>query len=370
VKVRTQPGANPHLARREFLKRGGAVASAVALGGLSAEPAQAAPAVASLDSLIAQPPAGFAPLNLPGKVIKVDKGTDFASLMQRNLLWPKAEVARQMLERAMVELTGASNLTAALGKFIHPADTVALKVNGLGGQRGQTAAFNFELVLPVVESLIALGVPPQKITIFEQWASFLMGTRVNTPGHALPKGVKVGFHANHDATMPEIQVYQGIRTRYVRYLTEASAVIDMTMMKDHSICGFTGALKNMAYGQIVNAHDHHRHACNPQIPMLYNHPILRSRVRLHIVDAFKIIYDEGPHDKNPKRRLPHGAVYVATDPVALDTLGHQVIEQARQAHGLKSLKAVGREPGYIRTAADLGLGVHDLNAIRLRSVSL
>jgi hypothetical protein len=104
--------------------------------------------------------------------------------------------------------------------------------------------------------------------------------------------------------------------------------------------------------------------------MIYNHPILRSRVRLHIVDAFKIIYDEGPHDRNPQRRLPHGAVYVSTDPVSLDTVGQRAIELARQDHGLKSLKDVGREPGYIRTAADLGLGVHDWNDIALRSISL
>jgi uncharacterized protein (DUF362 family) len=189
-------------------------------------------------------------------------------------------------------------------------------------------------------------------------------------GYELPKGVKIGFHGNHDAVMPEIQIFHQVRTRFVRYLTEATALIDMTMMKDHSICGFTGALKNSAYGQIVNPSQHHHYGGNPQIPMIYNHPILRSRVRLHIVDAFKIIYDEGPHDKNPKRRLPHGAVYVSTDPVSMDTVGQRVIERARQDNGLAPLKDVGRDPAYIRTAADLGLGVHDWNDISLRSISL
>lgn len=352
-------------ARRAFLAQSGALGASLALG-WSTDAAADDP----LASLIARPPTGFAPLDIPGRVIKVDKGGDFASLMQPNLLWPRAAVARNMLERALCELTGASSLSAALGKFVHPSEKVALKVNGLAGAKGQTAAFNFELIEPVVTGLIQLGVKPENISIFEQWASFLFGTRVATPGHDLPKGVKVGFHSNHDANMPEIAVYQGIRTRFVRYLTEADCVIDLTMMKDHSICGFTGALKNMAYGQIVNPHDHHPHQCNPQIAMLYNHPILRSRVRLHIVDAFKIIYDEGPHDKNPKRRIPHGAVYASTDAVALDTIGQQVIERARKDNGLKSLAEVGREPGYIKTAAELGIGVHDLNAISLRTTTL
>ena len=48
----------------------------------------------------------------------------------------------------------------------------------------------------------------------------------------------------------------------------------------------------------------------------------------------------------------------------------QVIEQVRKEQGLKSLAQVGRDPAYIRTAAELGLGVHDLNAISRRSVTL
>jgi uncharacterized protein (DUF362 family) len=350
------------LARRHFLL-GGAVATA----GLFAADLEAAQAAES-NRWIAKPPPGFVPLSIPGKVVRVEKGGDFASMMQPNQLWPKAEVARATLERALTELTGAPNLTQALGKLIHKDDIVALKVNGIAGQKGGTAAFNFELVLPVVEGLIALGVKPSNITAFEQWPSFLLGTRVGAPGHELPKGVKISFHSNRDAVMSEVAVFQGIKTKFVRQLTDATAVIDMTMMKDHSICGFTGAMKNMTHGQIINPQDHHAYNCNPQIAMLYNHPVLRSRVRLHIVDAFKIIYDEGPLDRNPKRRIPHGSVYVATDAVALDTIGWKVIEDSRKANGLKSLKTVGREPGYIRTAAELGLGVHDLNDLRLRSV--
>jgi hypothetical protein len=104
--------------------------------------------------------------------------------------------------------------------------------------------------------------------------------------------------------------------------------------------------------------------------MLYNHPIVTSRVRLHITDAFKITYDKGPLDKDPKTRVPHGAVYVATDPVAMDTFGWKVIDDERKARGVKSLKEVGREPRYIQTAADFGLGVGDLNKIKVQSYEI
>jgi len=95
-----------------------------------------------------------------------------------------------------------------------------------------------------------------------------------------------------------------------------------------------------------------------------------SRVRLHVTDGFKLIYDEGPLDKNPARRIPHEAVYVCTDPVAMDVIGWGVVEKHRLDAGLPTLKDAGREPTYIRVASELGLGVFDKNHIRLREVRI
>lgn len=324
----------------------------------------------NLSQWLAQPPRDFVPFNAPGLVSKVEAKGDFASMMQPNQLWPKPEVAERLLERALVELTGASNLTNALGRFIHPSDKVAIKVNGIAGQVGHTMAVNFELIAPLVNSLIKLGVPPQNITVYEQYPTYLMGCRVNVRSFQLPEQVQTGTHNNKDHVMPKIAVYQAITTRYCRIFTEATAVINMTMMKDHSLCGFTGALKNITHGNIDNPHHHHDHRASPQIAALYNHPIVQSRVRLHLTDAFKITYDKGPLDKDPRTRVPHGAVYASTDPVALDTIGHQVIDKERLARGGMTLERAGRDPFYIRQAAEMGIGVHDMNLVRLRSVTI
>ncbi|HEX7669958.1 MAG TPA: DUF362 domain-containing protein [Polyangiaceae bacterium] len=357
------------LGRRSFIR--GSAITAVSAAAAAAFVSRNAWSAKNLDRFLAPLlPPGFSPLNLPGKVVKVTKGTDFPSLMQQNQLWPKPEVARQMLERVLTELTGANNAAEAMKRFIHPSDIVSIKVNGIAGQKGGTMAVNFELIQPVVEAVVAAGVPPENVTVFEQYPSYLLGTRVGKKGNDLPKGVKTGVHGNQDAKMPETVVFAPVKTRYVRFVTDATAIIDMTMMKDHSICGYTGALKNMTHGQIVNPQDHHTQKCNPQIALLYNHPILRSRVRLHLVDAFKIIYDGGPLDKNPERRVPHGAVYASTDPVALDTVGWDVIAEARKAHDFPTLERVGREPAYIRTAAELGIGIHDKNRIQLRTIGI
>ncbi len=358
------PKRTHELSRRDLMK--GAAVAGIGATLLSSEPAQAV----SIDSLTARPPDGFEPLTVPGKVVKVTKGNDFASLMQKNELWPKPEVARQMLERAMTEFTGASNLDEAMKKFVHKDDVVAIKVNGIAGQKGYTMAANFELILPTVEAVIAAGVPAGKITVYEQFPTFLKGCRVTVKGYDLPKGVKTGYHGYTEHPMPEVAIYQGIKTKYSKFMLEATCVIALTMIKDHSLAGYTGTLKNITHGNINNPQDHHAHTASPQIAMLYNHPIPKSRVRLQITDAYKIIYDKGPLDRDPRTRIPHGAVYVATDPVAMDTIGWKVVDEERKKHGLKSLKDSKREPRYIKTAAELGLGIHDLNQIRLKSVAI
>lgn len=350
------------LSRRQMLQGATAVAGAAAVGTTASE------AVAR--TLVAKRPKGFKPLAVPGKIVQVDAKGSFSQIMQPNELWPKANITKRMLEKAMMEFTGAPNLTEAMKKFIHPKDKVAIKPNGIAGQKGHTMAVNFELIKPVVEAVIAVGVPPENIMVFEQFPNFLTGTRVGVKGYDLPAGVKTATHNNRDHKMPDIKVFHGIKTRYCTQFIDATAVIDMTQIKDHSICGYTGTMKNITHGTINNPHEHHAHNASPQIAMLYNHPIVTSRVRLHITDGFKIMYDKGPLDRDPKTRIPHGAVYVATDPVAMDTFGASIVEKERKARGLKSLKRARREPRYIQTAHELGLGVHDLNKIRVKKYTV
>lgn len=362
------PGGAP-LNRRDLLYGSISLATLGAVSAIAGD-LRAAEDTAGIERFIATPPEGFVPRTTPGLVVKVERQGDFASLMQPNLLWPKPEVARSMLERALVELSGEDTLVRALGRYIHPKDTVTLKVNGISGQTGYTMGFNYELILPLVEGLLALGVEAPRITILEQFPDFLHGTRVGVDGHPLPDGVQLGTHNNRDATMPFVRVFNRQKTRYVRQVTESTAVIDLTTLKHHHLCGMTGALKNMTHGQIVNPHDHHAMGCDPQIPLLYNFPVLRSRVRLHITDAFKIIYDLGPLDREPTRRVPHGAVYASTDPVALDAIGHFVLDKERRERGLESLAESKLDPSYIRTAAEIGLGIARLDSIRLKEVQI
>jgi len=348
------------VSRREFMGTAAVGATVVATGVATGV---AGTARAQGASLAASPPAGFTPMSAPGKIIKVSR----AGSLQANGLYPKPDAAKAMLEKAMTELTGAKDLAAAIGKFVHKNDKVAVKVNGIA--KGKKFGTNQELVAVFLDGLIASGVPATSIVVYEQYNSFLAGTRIDASN--VPAGVKTAVHANKDMATPAIDFLDGknkIPTKFARPLMEATAVINFSLIKDHSICGYTGCIKNMTHGSIDVPHNHHAHHASPQIAKLYAHEAIKSRVRLHVIDGYKLMYDGGPVEV--VSYVPHEAVYVTTDPVAMDTLGWEMVDKVRKDKGMKSLKDVGREPAYIPAAADLGLGIGDRAKISLKELTV
>jgi uncharacterized protein (DUF362 family) len=354
-----------HLSRRQLLQ-GSAALGVAGAGLLASESARAESTV----KWAAKPPAGFVPLSVPGKIVKVTAAGDLKATMQPNQLFPKPEVAKKLVERAMMEYTGAPNLVEAMKKFIHRDDLVAIKVNGIGGQHGYSMATNYEVTLPVVEAVLGVGVPPEHVVVYEQYTGFLQATRSNVGKWKLPAGVRTECHGNKLMGTPGINIYQGIKSRFCSTLTQATAVINLPLIKDHGICGYTGALKNMTHGNIDNPDGHHAHRSSPQIALLYNQAVIKSRVRLHITDGFKMLFDGGPLDKNPRGRILHGSIYVSTDPVALDVVGAKLVDERRKENGYPTLAAGQRDPTYIRIAGELGLGIADPNVIQMRSLEV
>jgi uncharacterized protein (DUF362 family) len=348
-------GDDSRSSRRVFLGSTAVAAAAVTM-------LRSAEASARTPDLAARPPAGFVPLSAPGNVVKVKR----SGCLEANGIYPKADDAREMLRRAMQELTGKSDLAEATRLFVHPDDKVCVKVNGIAQQNMAT---NKELVLPFVEAMVAAGVPPANITLLEQYPGFMNGTRITA--RSVPAGVSVVWHSNKDATMDWRDI-PGTRchTKFVRALTESTALINFALIKDHSICGYTGALKNMTHGCSVNPQDFHDHHASPQIAILSAQDILRSRLRLCVIDGFKLMAHGGPLYKHPEYVVPHEAIYVSTDPVALDAVGWDLVEKARAKFRLKSLTDEGRPPAYIQAAADLGVGIADPAKITLREVTI
>jgi uncharacterized protein (DUF362 family) len=341
--------------RRAFLA--GAAATAAAATLMKEGVAHAGP----IAGLAATPPAGFVPLSIPGHVVRVKK----SGCLEENGLFPKVDDAKAMLTRVLQELTGKADLVEAVKQFVHPQDKVCLKVNGIALQNMAT---NKELVLPFVEAMVAAGVAPANITLLDQYPGFFQATRIKPKD--VPAGVTISWHSNNDATMDWRDIPGGGRAKFVRALTEASALINFSLVKDHSCHGFTGAMKNMTHGCNVNPQDFHQRNGSPQIALLAAQDVFRSRLRLCILDGFKLMAHGGPLWKQPHYVVPHESVYASTDPVAVDMIGWAEVEKARAGFGLKTLKDEDREPAYLAAAGDLGVGVADRKKITLRDVTL
>lgn len=310
-------------------------------------------------SLAASPPAGFTPMSAPGRVVRVNK----QGSMRPGGLYPTMEAAATMVDRAMLELTGQSTIADAWRQFVHPSDRVGIKVNGIALRN---FASNKETVIAIMNGVIAAGVPANQISIYDQYGGFLNSTRVTR--RDVPAGVALRFHSNTDVGR-ETRVASG-RTQYATPLLDCTAVIGVPLIKDHSLSGFTGAMKNMTHGSIKNPQDFHRHTCSPQIAELFAHEAIRSRIRVHVMDGFKVMYDGGPLYHRPEACVPFEAVLASTDPVAMDRIGLEIVNALRAQHQLQSIERRGTPPAYIEQGAALGLGISDRARIDLREINL
>lgn len=342
------------LDRRQFIVGAAAGAGALVFGSQAlAQSSRVRPGLAPPGSLAASPPPGFTPLSAPGRVVKVTRPNS----LRPGGLFPTQEAATLLVNRAIQELTGERDIGRAWARLVHPNDRVGIKVNGLGLRN---MASNKEVILAILHGVMAAGVPANQIIVYDQWPGFLSATRLTR--RDVPQGVRLLTH-NNAIVGRETRVASG-RTQYAQALLDCTAIIGVPLVKDHSLSGFTGAMKNITHGSIRNPEDFHRHHCSPQIAELYAHEAIRSRVRVHIMDAFKVLYDRGPQD-NPAARVPYHSVLASTDPVALDRIGAEIVNQFRAQNRMQSLERRGTPPRYIEHAQQLGLGIADRSRIEL-----
>ena len=64
----------------------------------------------------------------------------------------------------------------------------------------------------------------------------------------------------------------------------------------------------------------------------------------------------------------NNGIMLSKDPVALDTIGMNIIEEKRKERNLSSLFNRPNLPKHIETAAKYGLGINDTNLINHKSI--
>lgn len=268
----------------------------------------------------------------------------------------------------MVTITGKETPAEAWRSLFNSRDIVALKVNCLS--RG--IATNTQVTEAVVEGLRSVGIPAQNILIWERSSSELRdaGYRIaaGRGGGGLggarcfgTDAVAGGGYEREPEIIGEVgSCFSQVITRY------CTALINVPVLKDHDLAGVSVALKNN-YGVIHNPNRYHDNNCDPYVAHLNSISYLINKQRLVICDAITAQCHGGPAHKS-SWTWGFGGLLVSTDPVALDTVGADIIERRRKEVGLPSLLEAKRPPRWLDTAHSMGLGVGKLSSITVKEI--
>ncbi|PYQ02523.1 MAG: hypothetical protein DMF82_15835 [Acidobacteria bacterium] len=334
----------------------------------------------------------------PGRVVAVqsEKSVDTASNAAND------DVVREMMARGLCALTGAKTAPEAWRRFFVPADVVGIKVN-CGGH--PYVVSSYEIVTETVRQLMALGIPPAQIFLYERFQNQL--DEVNYAPH-LPEGVTIvaaetanrrADNRGYDpATYVEADLFgeEDTRSNMMRLVTQKlTKIVNIPNVKDHGATGATGCLKNIAYGSFSNvARTHYRGKSHTYsfVGTLASVEPLRSRTVLQIMDGLRGVWHGGPFARTRKYVFYPKQIMFATDPVAIDRLLLDIIDDERKAHGAISIydrspqylkvddgaardadpnvNIIIREPGHVEYAAKLGLGEADKARIKVQTIDV
>jgi Domain of unknown function (DUF362) len=314
-------------------------------------------------------------------------------------------VVRRMLDRGMCEFTGADHPTEAWRSFVEPGEVIGIKVNPVGSNASRPGVVGSvsspQLLLEIVRNLKETGVRPKDIIVFERYASEFIGAKYEELlGSPEMDGVRwlasgAGYSDqqlaitgvdNPDAHSPELLrhvagydpdafVHMGFAAtehsqnddrRFRSHLsTIVTRLVDkfitIPVLKDHRSAGVTLALKNMSHGLNNNVARSHLsglahgypgslgrgldgpNQCNVFIPTAVNQPAIRRKAALHIMDGLIAVYEGGPGSWNKSwGTWRANRLFFATDPVAMDHVGWDIIDAKRVELGLPRVGEVGR----------------------------
>jgi len=270
------------------------------------------------------------------------------------------EQVKKLVDRAIICLTGAPDAASAWKTIAGQGDVFGIKPNCLAGKKLSSSP---TVAMAMVDGLKSAGVKITDIIIWERSNRELehAGYKLNFSDNDLrcygndSRGVGYGMDFHQTGKVASL-----ISTIYEEQVEKN---INFPLLKDHSLAGISAGMKNM-FGLVHNPNKYHPDNCDPCVAEVSALPIVRKKNVLTVCDLTTIQYHGGPGYMANYVKKP-GQIMMSFDPVALDSVGHKIIEDYRRANGKNSLKDAGREPVWLKTAAGLGLGKADLDDIEI-----
>ena len=291
---------------------------------------------------------------------------------------PRPDHVRAMVNRGITNLTSKLTAREAWLSLVSTQDVVGIKVYCSPGPGSGTRP---AVAAAVAEGLIAAGLPPKQIIVWDKSAEELRQAGFFDLGEQLGIRVAASAQAGYDETnyyatqLIGSLVYgdlefekkgEGVgKKSFVSKLVvrELTKIINLTPMLNHNEAGVCGSLYSLALGSVDNTirfeGDPGRLAT--AVPEIYAVPSLGDRVVLNIVDALICQYEGG------QRGLLHYSVVLnqirfSRDPVALDMLSIKELDRQRR---LARAPNVRPNLELYRNAALRELGVSELSKMHI-----
>jgi hypothetical protein len=144
---------------------------------------------------------------------------------------------------------------------------------------------------------------------------------------------------------------------------DITKLVNIAVLKHNEDSGVTWAAKNIALGVTTNKVRFHIDYCARAIPEILAAPCLRDKMVLHIGEAARIstVSVTGAQIASDNR------IFFSRDPVALDRIGLDILEEKRLAQGLEPIRSIAT---HVAACAAKGLGTDDLGRIDLRALNV
>jgi hypothetical protein len=293
----------------------------------------------------------------------------------------RAEPVQAMVERGVKKLTGQNDLRESWLSLVSTQDIVGLKVYSKPGPNSGTRP---AVVSAVVQGLIAAGLPPRQIIIWDREEADLREAGFIELGEQLRVRVaasaKAGWEGTNFYDTPLIgslvfgdlefeKKGEGMgRKSFVSKLVteEMTKIINITPLLNHNEAGVCGNLYGLAIGSVDNIlrFEGEPGRLAQAVPEIYALPVLGDRVVLNITDALICQYEGG------QRGLLHYSTMLnqlrfSRDPVALDVLSIKELDRQR-----RNARAVNLRPNLelYRNASLIELGVSDPSKLRIETL--
>lgn len=259
-----------------------------------------------------------------------------------------------MLRTALEQLGG-------IKRFVKKGDKVTLKPN-IGWDRTPELAANTnpDLIVEMIKQCQNAGAA--EVRVFDhtcdEWTRCYDHSGIDK---AVKAAGGIMVPANEESYYQEIELPKGKalkKAKVHKAILESDVWFNIPVLKNHGGARLTIAMKNHM-GIVWDRRAFHSLGLQECIADITT---LSKPAALHIVDAYRIMTDNGPQGRNANDVVLTKALFASTDIVAVDTAAAKFFNQFRQI----PLETVS----HIENGQKLGMGTMDIDKLNVKRIKL